>query len=63
MLTGTYTKDDDEQKVDISNVVELKPQVLRDEAQWCVLCGSNLISRKLMDLMTVLIDLLRRQRF
>lgn len=62
MLTGTYTKDDDKQKVDISDVVELKPQVLRDEAQWCVFCGSNLVSRKLMDLVTVLIDLFRRQR-
>ena len=34
---STYTQDNDKQEVDVSDIVKLKPQVLRNEAQWSVL--------------------------
>lgn len=40
-----YIENNDEQEVDVRNVVKLQPDVLWNEGQWCILGGSNLISR------------------
>jgi len=40
----TYTKDDDEQEVDIGNVVELEPQILGHKAEGRVFGGSYLVA-------------------
>ena len=47
-----YRENDDEQKVDIGDVVELEPQVLGDETDGCVFGGSNLVSHELRSGMT-----------
>lgn len=39
----TYGKDNEEKEIYVRNVVELVPQVLRYETQWCVLRRPNLI--------------------
>ena len=44
----TYTKDDDEQEIDISDIVKLKPQVLWDKAQCSILCCANLVAPKML---------------
>lgn len=43
-----YLQDDNEEEIDVGNVVKLKPQVLRYEAQWSVLRRSNLVSSELL---------------
>jgi hypothetical protein len=45
---STYAKDDNEQEIDISDIVKLKPQVLWDKAQWGILCGANLVAPKML---------------
>lgn len=42
---GTYTKNNDEQEIDVGDVVELKPQVFRYESQCGVFGGSYLVAR------------------
>lgn len=41
---ATYGEDDQKQKVYVSNIMELVPQVLRDEAERRVLGGPDLVS-------------------
>ncbi len=41
----TYTKNDDEKEVDVGNVVELKVQILWDEAERRVLGRPDLVAR------------------
>lgn len=57
----TYTQNDDEQEVDVCNVVELEPQVLRDEAEGRVFCGSYLVAGILCDGMAFVVALGLRQ--
>lgn len=45
----THAKDDNEEKVNIRNVVELKPQVLGDETQGCIFGSSDLVPRVLSE--------------
>jgi hypothetical protein len=59
---GTYTEDDDEQKVDVGDVVELEPQVLGHEAERCVFGGSYLVARVVCNGVTVVVALCLRQR-
>ena len=49
----TYRQYDEEQEVDISNVVELKPQILGDEAERRVFRRSNFVSPKFGSRMTL----------
>ena len=43
-LTYTYRQDDDEQKVDVCNVVELQPQVFGQETDGRIFCRPDLIA-------------------
>ena len=58
----TYTEDDNEEEINVSNVVELEIQVLRNETQRRVLCGSDLVPDKLLFSVALLIQLLGGQR-
>lgn len=54
-MIGTYRKDDNEQKVDVGDIVELEIQVLGHEANWRVLGCAHFISHKLLSWMSLLI--------
>ena len=43
---STYTKNNDEEKVQVGDIVELEPQIFRDEAQRGVFGSSDLVSAK-----------------
>lgn len=56
--TGTtYAQNNDEQKVDIRNVVELEPKILWYETQRRVFGGSYLVSRVVCSRMALLVAL------
>jgi hypothetical protein len=59
---GTYTQDDDEQKVDVGDIVELEPQILGNEAERRVLGGSYLVARVVCNGVAVFVALSLRQR-
>lgn len=58
----TYHKNDQKQEENIGDVVELKPQVLRDERQRCIFGRPDFVSRKLLKRMALLVPELRGQR-
>lgn len=45
----THAENDNEEKVNIRNVVELEPQVLGDETQGCIFGSSDLVPRVLSE--------------
>ena len=42
---GSYTQNNDEEEIDICNVLELEPNVFRNERQSSIFCGPDLVSR------------------
>lgn len=59
---ATYNKDNEEKEEDVGNVLELKPQVLWDEGQWGVFGCPDLVTRKLVKRIAILVEEVRWQR-
>lgn len=54
--SSTYHKDNNEQEEDVGNVLELEPEVLRDEGQGRVLGRPDLVSRVRLRWVAVLVE-------
>jgi hypothetical protein len=51
----TYTENDNEEEIYISDVVKLKIKIFGDEAQGRVLCGADLVARVLLNVVAMLV--------
>jgi hypothetical protein len=59
---GTYSENDEEQEKDVGDVVELEPQVFRDEGYRGILGRSNLVPGEKLPWQAILIKQVLRKR-